>query len=464
MSSTPCHERPSRPTLTSTLAAIALLLSLGLGGCGGSSEPAQERSSQTAASQTSTDEAVPDITQSVGRSMAQPTPTTGGASLSADEAQALADINRKTLQQASGTEVVSKAASRATMYRFYNKRTGAHFYTISTSERDQVIATLPDYIYEGTAYEVYGQSGSGLSPVYRFYNTRTGTHVYTISEAEKNTIIASYPFFHLDGIAFYANKTQPSGMRPVYRFYHAAAGFHFFTASEAEKNSLVNAHGGYSLEGAAYFIPNPTLTCTPPQAPNGDGTACVNPTVTCTPPQIPNGNGTACVNPPLTCTPPLVPNGDGTACVNPPASLPYGARLDSRLTGRWQYITTFTDGTQYGSFYTFGANGSFDYTLIYNAPTNNCIAFRQAVAYHQGTYGLVGTLDDPTYNPGQLYLLDTTNYVDYTRCDGRVERVAWIGTQPHFHWAGLSGGLLYTNHTDDNQVANTGNLAHNKMP
>ena len=444
MSPTLRHERPLRLTPLSAIATLVLLLSMGLGGCGGSSEPAQERSSQTTAASSSSDEAVPDITQSVGRSMAQPTATTPGASLSAEEAQALADINRKTLQQAGGGEVVSKAVARATMYRFYNKRTGAHFYTISTSERDLVIATLPDYAYEGAAYEVYGQSGAGLSPVYRFYNTRTGTHLYTISETEKNTVVASYPYFHLDGVAFYASKTQQSGMRPVYRFYQTAAGFHFYTANETEKATLVNAHGVYSLEGAAYFIPSPQVTCTPPKVPNGDGTACVNPTVTCTPPQIPNS--------------------DGTACVNPPPSLPGGAHLDSRLTGRWQYITTFLDGTQYGSFYTFGANGSFDYTLMYVAPTNYCISFRQAVAYHQGTYGLVGTLDDPANNPGQLYLLDSTNFVDYTRCNGTVERVAWIGSQPHFHWAGLSGGLLYTNHTDDNQVANTGNLAHSKVP
>lgn len=424
MSPTPRHERPFRLTPRSAIASLVLLLSMGVGGCGGSSEPAQERSSQTAAAQSSADEAAPDITQSVGRSMAQPTATTPGASLSPEEAQALADINRQTLQQASGGEVVSKAVARATMYRFYNKRNGAHFYTISASERDHVIANMPDYTYEGAAYEVYGQSGSGLSPVYRFYNTRTGTHLYTISEAEKNTIVASYPYFHLDGVAFYASTAQQSGMRPVYRFYQTAVGFHFFTASEAEKNSLVNAHGVYSLDGAAYYIPLPTLTCTPPQ----------------------------------------VPNGDGSACVNPPASLPGGAHLDNRLTGRWQYITTFLDGTQYGSFYTFGADGSFNYSLIYVAPTNSCISFRQAVAYHQGTYGLVGTLDDPAYNPGQLYLLDSTNYVDYTRCNGTVERMPWTGSQPHFHWAGLSGGLLYTNHTDDNQVANTGNLAHNKVP
>ena len=163
----------------------------------------------------------------------------------------------------------------------------------------------------------------------------------------------------------------------------------------------------------------------------------------------------------VTCTPPLVPNADATACVNPPPTLPAGAYLDSRLTGKWQYITTFLDGTQYGSFYTFGANGYVDYTLIYKAPPGGCIAFSQAVAYHQGSYGAVGSLNDVN-NAGRIYLLDSVAYVDYTHCNGVVDRVPWQGTQPHFHWAALSGGMLYTNHTDDSQVVNTGNLAHNK--
>lgn len=392
-----CH-----PVLSRALVSVALAITLGLAACGGgssadSASPAAERTTPVLTSQ---------------------------------QAAELASLNRQTLAAAAVEEDVGAAATTAparkayvkvTMYRFYNTRTGAHFYTVSATERDNIKATLPYYTYEGSAYEVYGQAAAGLSPVYRFFNRNTGTHLYTISETEKATILASYPFYSLDGVAFYASTTKQTGMRPVYRFYQTTRGFHFYTASEAEKTSLQSAGTGYSLDGPAYYIPVPQISCTAPQ----------------------------------------VPSADGTTCVNPPPTLPAGAYLDSRLTGRWQYITTFLDGTQYGSFYTFGANGYFDYTLIYKGPTNSCIAFSQAVAYHQGTYGVVGSISDAA-NAGKIYLLDTTAYVDYTRCNGVVERVPWQGTQPHFHWAGFSGGLLYTNHTDDSQVANTGNLGHTK--
>src|SRR5258708_2459798 len=40
--------------------------------------------------------------------------------------------------------------------RFYNLRTGTHFYTASSIERDHVILTYPQFLYEGVAYYVYG--------------------------------------------------------------------------------------------------------------------------------------------------------------------------------------------------------------------------------------------------------------------------------------------------------------------
>ncbi len=65
---------------------------------------------------------------------------------------------------------------------------------------------------------------------------------------------------------------------------------------------------------------DPPLSCTSPQVPNDDGTACVDPPLSCTSPQVPNDAGTACVDPPLSCTSPQVPNNAGTACVDPPLS------------------------------------------------------------------------------------------------------------------------------------------------
>ena len=48
-----------------------------------------------------------------------------------------------------------------------------------------------------------------LKPVYRFYNTATGAHFYTIDESEKDNVIAHYPNFKFEGIAFYAFTGSP---------------------------------------------------------------------------------------------------------------------------------------------------------------------------------------------------------------------------------------------------------------
>ena len=79
------------------------------------------------------------------------------------------------------------------VYRFYNTRTNAHFFTSSVIERDRVKLTNSDFSYEGSAFQTSPRAGNSVSPVYRFYNTSTGTHFYTISPAERNSIIARLP-------------------------------------------------------------------------------------------------------------------------------------------------------------------------------------------------------------------------------------------------------------------------------
>jgi hypothetical protein len=74
-------------------------------------------------------------------------------------------------------------------HRFFNTRTGVHFYTSSDTERQQIQATLPHFRYEGTAYRVMVGQADFAVPVYRFYNRVSGTHLYTASESEKNRVI-----------------------------------------------------------------------------------------------------------------------------------------------------------------------------------------------------------------------------------------------------------------------------------
>lgn len=157
----------------------------------------------------------------------------------------------------------AKAAANAVpVYRFFNRQTSAHFYTTSTAERDQIVATLPQYQYEGAAFSAIAAAGAGLSPVHRFYNLNTGVHFYTISEEEKAQIQASLPQFRYEGVAYYASKVVATGFIPLYRFYLSAKGFHFYSASQSEAARVRTTMPQYADEGVGYYVPG-----TPEQVP-----------------------------------------------------------------------------------------------------------------------------------------------------------------------------------------------------
>ena len=97
------------------------------------------------------------------------------------------------------------AANSAPLYRFYNKRDGSHFYTASETEKNDLVATMSDtYKYEGVAYTVSTTPAPGSTTVYRFYNKINGSHFYTADEGEKNRVLTTLArTYVLDGPAYY---------------------------------------------------------------------------------------------------------------------------------------------------------------------------------------------------------------------------------------------------------------------
>ena len=74
----------------------------------------------------------------------------------------------------------------------------------SASERDGIIAYYPQFAYEGPAFHAMPADGTdGRVAVFRFFNKSTGAHFYTASPAERDKIVATYPHFIYEGIAFY---------------------------------------------------------------------------------------------------------------------------------------------------------------------------------------------------------------------------------------------------------------------
>lgn len=146
-------------------------------------------------------------------------------------------------------------AGAGSVYRFYNVRTGTHFYTASAAERDMVIRTWPSiYTYEGVAYTT--PSGAGLVPLHRFYNAASGTHFYTASSEEAASVRANLSsVFMYEGVAYQVYVAPGEGRAPVYRFYSPRFASHFYTASAAERDSVIARFGPvYTYEGIGYWV------------------------------------------------------------------------------------------------------------------------------------------------------------------------------------------------------------------
>lgn len=144
-------------------------------------------------------------------------------------------------------------AGRSAIYRFFNAKTGAHFFTASASERDFVIRTYPDFSYENVAFYAYAQPTVGQSTVYRFFNTSNGAHFYTINQVESDYVRANYPVFRYEGPIWYAQTGAGNGSTPIYRFYKPATGTHFYTISVAERDFVIANYKDFRYEDVVYY-------------------------------------------------------------------------------------------------------------------------------------------------------------------------------------------------------------------
>lgn len=147
----------------------------------------------------------------------------------------------------------STQAPRAPVFRFYNYKTGAHFYTASTADRDFVVRNLPEFAYENIAFYAYPDASSGKDPVFRFYNATTGAHFYSGSVAERDFVIARLPEFRYELVSWYAQTGAGNGASPIFRFYNAKTGAHFYTISVAERDFVIQVHKDFQYEGPMYY-------------------------------------------------------------------------------------------------------------------------------------------------------------------------------------------------------------------
>ncbi|AFZ36162.1 hypothetical protein Sta7437_2632 [Stanieria cyanosphaera PCC 7437] len=165
-------------------------------------------------------------------------------------------INKKIINRGKALETDRIPDSQNLLvHRFYNTNLGVHFYTASDVERDSVLENLPQYRYEGASYKSIASDDdrdplTGAKSVYRFYNKNTGVHLYTVSEVEKNSIIDNLgSIYRFEDTAYYAYDTAVDGTTPVYRFYNTNLDVHFYTPSTVERDFVLDNLPQYRQEG-----------------------------------------------------------------------------------------------------------------------------------------------------------------------------------------------------------------------
>lgn len=121
--------------------------------------------------------------------------------------------------------------------------------TPSDAEKTAVDAA-PGWTYDGVAFRAPGEN-EGAS-VWRFFHKETGDHFYTMNVAERDGLIAGGYGYRYEGEGFRALAEATDGAMAIHRFFNGEAGGHLYTTSEAMKTELVGE--GYVYEGILGYV------------------------------------------------------------------------------------------------------------------------------------------------------------------------------------------------------------------
>lgn len=168
-------------------------------------------------------------------------------------AESIAETIRKTDQTAA-------SESTAAVYRFAKISSGAYFYTGDRAERDSILASLPDFRYEGVAF--LRSSDAEAVPVYRFANLNNGGYFFTGSLAERDATIANYPNMRYEGSTFSVASSTAPGAQPVYRLANLTNGGYLYTTAAAERDAALSL-GFWRNEGISFYAPAPSVATDP---------------------------------------------------------------------------------------------------------------------------------------------------------------------------------------------------------
>lgn len=141
-----------------------------------------------------------------------------------------------------------EALKEGLVHRMYNPNSGEHFYTMSVSERDDLVKA--GWIYEEDSCFTAPAAADDRLPVYRLYNPNGNDHHYTIDKEEAVSLKEAGWIF--EGVSFYAYEKDSTDGVPLYREYNPNSGRHNYTTARKEHDNVVSA--GWKDEGVAWRV------------------------------------------------------------------------------------------------------------------------------------------------------------------------------------------------------------------
>lgn len=129
------------------------------------------------------------------------------------------DLTRFQLEGVAGYVFAAPQPGTVPLYRWFDRRTGAHQYT--TSPAGPGGAGL---ISEGVVCHVFDRAVPGAVAVHAWHGRKD--HIYTTADDGEGV---GRKGFHTTGIAFFIQSDATPGAVPLYRFLDPRHGLHFYT-------------------------------------------------------------------------------------------------------------------------------------------------------------------------------------------------------------------------------------------
>jgi hypothetical protein len=170
------------------------------------------------------------------------------------------DVFTETVMDAAGnasqtTLTLNVDHTQEATFRFFDTKSGGHFFTASADEAAQVRASLPSFVEENVAW-MAPDKGTDTVDVFRFYDTKTGDHFFTTSAEERDIVLKTLPSYHYEGVAFEAFANEgASGTAVLERFFNVQTGQHHYALAEEAAGINQGAAGaGWVDEGKAFVV------------------------------------------------------------------------------------------------------------------------------------------------------------------------------------------------------------------